>query len=406
MLSPVPRTIAPMVVFHAERFAAGGDAIARDADGRVVFVDGAIPGETVEARVTQRKRDFARAVVEEVLDPSPDRVAPPCPALAAGCGGCEWQHIAPVAQMAAKVDIVRDAFRRTAWMPDARIEPGASVGPWAYRTSMRVAASRSGRLGLRARGAHDIVELDDCLVAHPRLAELLGTLRIAGGGAARGEVSLRVSVATAERTAWLDGRGSSKLLGVPSDVAVGPEATLGEVIDGRALRVSARSFFQSGPAAAELLVDAVRRASVDADGRSPHGSVVDAYGGVGLFAATALATAERVVVVELSESACADARVNLAGTNATIVESAVERWAPTAADLVVADPARAGLGAAGVERLGATGAGRLVLVSCDPVAAARDAALLVTAGFRHARSEVLDLFPNTVHVEVVTQFER
>lgn len=398
--------MAPVPVFHAERFAAGGDAIARDADGRVVFVDGALPGETVSARVVQRKRDFARAVVEEVLEASPDRIVPPCPALAAGCGGCEWQHLAPGAQLAAKTDVVRDAFRRTARMPDVRIAAGAAVAPWDYRTTMRLAAAPSGRFGLRARGAHRVVPLEDCLVAHPRLAELLGPMRVEGD-ATGSTVSLRVSAATGERTAWLEGPPRARLAGLPSDIGLGPAATLHEVVAGRRLRVSASSFFQSGPAAAELLVDAVGRAIGD---HRPE-VAVDAYGGVGLFAATVLGAARQVVSVEVSPSACADARANLAPMSAdvvepTVVESTVERWRPIRADLVVADPARTGLGAGGVERLVETGAARLVLVSCDPVAAARDAALLAAAGYRHAGSEVLDLFPNTVHMEVVTRFDR
>jgi 23S rRNA (uracil1939-C5)-methyltransferase len=150
-----------------------------------------------------------------------------------------------------------------------------------------------------------------------------------------------------------------------------------------------------------VLVDAVERAAAGA----PRDVVVDAYGGVGLFAATVLRDAGRIHLVEMSPSSCADARHNLADLDVVLAESTVEQWTPTLAQLVIADPARAGLGAAGVERLAATGAARLVLVSCDPVSAARDTALLVAAGYRHHGSEVLDLFPNTVHMEVVSRFD-
>ena len=96
-------------VVHVEKMAAGGDAIARLADGRVVFVDGALPDETVRVAITINKRDFAKGLVGEVMHPSPHRVAPPCPELAKGCGGCGWQHAAPEAQLQWKADVVADA---------------------------------------------------------------------------------------------------------------------------------------------------------------------------------------------------------------------------------------------------------------------------------------------------------
>jgi 23S rRNA (uracil1939-C5)-methyltransferase len=133
-------------------------------------------------------------------------------------------------------------------------------------------------------------------------------------------------------------------------------------------------------------------------------TLVDAYGGVGLFARALDAT--RTVVVESSESACADAVVNLSGRNTSVVCTSVEKWEPQRADLVIADPARTGLGKQGVDALTATGAPLLVLVSCDPVSLARDATLLRAHGYGHDQSTVLDLFPQTAHVEVVTRFTR
>jgi 23S rRNA (uracil1939-C5)-methyltransferase len=133
-------------------------------------------------------------------------------------------------------------------------------------------------------------------------------------------------------------------------------------------------------------------------------SLVDAYGGVGLFACAVEAT--RTTIIESSPAACSDAMFNLADRPAKIVCSSVERWTPRRADLVVADPSRSGLGKQAVAVLTATQAPRLVLVSCDPVSLARDAGLLREAGFEHVRSTVFDLFPQTYHVEVVTTFER
>src|SRR4051794_27263370 len=117
-----------------EKLVAGGDGLAHLDDGRVAFVAAALPGETVAAEVVAEQRDFVRATVLRVLDASPHRVVPPCPFLAAGCGGCDWQHVVPEQQLAFKVDIVRDALRRTAKLPDAAVHPAGAVAPWAYRT--------------------------------------------------------------------------------------------------------------------------------------------------------------------------------------------------------------------------------------------------------------------------------
>jgi 23S rRNA (uracil1939-C5)-methyltransferase len=343
----------------------------------------------------QAKKDFVRAEVTDVIEPSPHRVEPPCPGHAAGCGGCTWQHVAAGAQLRLKAAVVTEALRRTGRIAEPVVDIGDAVPPWAYRTTLRL-ASGLDRLGLRGRSSHDVVELDGCPVSHPLLEHMLAGVRIVGDG----EVSLRVSAATGERSAWVVD-GDVQLLGLPPEVGVGPDAAIHEVVNGMRLRISAASFFQSGPAAAELLVAAVRSAAEPFIGA---GTVIDAYGGVGLFASAV--GDGRVIVVEGSVAACADAAVNLEHRRAEIVCSQVERWKPRRADLVIADPSRSGLGRQAVGVLCATEAQRIILVSCDPVSLARDAGLLRESGYDHVRSTVYDLFPQTHHVEVVTTFDR
>jgi len=383
-----------------ERVVAGGDGLARLADGRVVFVPGALPGERVDAEIVGAKRDFARGRVERITSPHEQRVVPPCPAWHRGCGGCDWQHATSALQLEMKAEIVREALRRTGRIASPEVVAAGSVAPWAYRTSMRFALDDRGRPSLRRARSNDVVALDDCLVAHPSLAELLPALRLPGAE----EVSIRVSAATGERTVWWTPSARS-VVGLPADVRVGEEAFLTEQVAGAWMRVSVGSFFQSGPEAAELLVATVRAACTDALDGARH--VVDAYGGVGLFATTVLAAAGApITLVEGSPDACRDAGENLAGLDASIVCSAVEAWQPTQADLVIADPSRQGLGTAAVERLAATEAGSIVLVSCDPVALARDVTLLRAHGYHPGPTQVLDLFPQTHHVEAVTRFAR
>lgn len=392
------------LVLEPSAMAAGGAALAREASGRVVFVEGALPGERVRARVTDSRKDFARAVAVEILEASPDRVAPPCAALAAGCGGCTWQYVSAAGQSRLKAEIVTDALRRIAKLAEPpEPEPVPLAGP-ALRTTARLAVSPGGRAGHRPRTGSGAVETDACLAAHPLLEELI----VAGRYPGAGEVLLRVSVATGERLVLVD--SAAERAQVPEGVGVFGEgdrrpAFVHEEVAGRRLRVSAGSFFQAGPVVAGALVAAVDAAIADA--LAEGGVLVDLYTGVGLFASTIGARrAAKVVAVESDPSAVADARVNLAGLHAKVVASEVGRWRPRPADVVVADPSRSGLGRPGAGAVAATGAARVVLVSCDPASLARDTVLLAEAGYRLTSVALIDAFPHTFHVETVSRFDR
>ena len=384
--------------------ATGGAALARDTGGRVVFVEGALPGERVRARLTEEGKDFARAVAVEILGPSPDRVAPPCAALAAGCGGCTWQHVSADAQSRLKVGIVVDALRRIAKLADPPPVLVDHLPGRARRTTARLAVSAGGRAGHRPRAGTGAVETDACLAAHPLLEELIVDGRYPGAR----EVLLRVGVASGERLVSVD--RAAQATRVPAGVHVVAQkdqrsAFVHEEVCGRRFRIGAGSFFQSGPAVATALASAVSDATGDA--LPPGGVLVDAYAGVGLFASVlGAARAAQVVAVESDRSAVADARANLADLDAVVVPSEVGRWDPVPADVVVADPARTGLGRPGVASLVATGAPRLVLVSCDPASMARDTALLAAVGYRLEAVTVVDAFPDTFHVETVSRFDR
>ena len=371
---------ATPVRVRPERFVAGGTALARGGDGRIVFVRGGVPGDDVSVEVVDDRGGFAHAVAVTVHAPAPDRVLPPCPQRRAGCGGCDWQHIDTATQLTHKAAIVSDALRRTARLPDADVRIGGSVPSQGYRTTVRVVGDAEGRAAYRRERSHDTVPAAGCLVAHPGLQPQLEHPVEPGH-----EVTIRVAAATGAVT-----RGSGALT---------------ERIAGVDLQVSAGAFFQSGPAAAELLVDAVRRAAPELRSAA---RVVDAYAGVGLFAATVVPRAAHVTTIESSSAAVADCRANLGQRPATIVCAEVARWRPDAApyDVVIADPARTGLAKPGVTALARAQAPVFVLVSCDPAALARDAALLAGHGYRHEYTEVLDLFPHTHHVEAVTRFIR
>jgi 23S rRNA (uracil1939-C5)-methyltransferase len=396
---------------HVTGIAAGGDGVARLADGRAVFVRGALPGERVTVALTEEHARFARGEIFEVLEAAPQRVAPPCPRVADGCGGCDWQHVAPEAQRELKAAIVTDALRRIGRLEPPAPDPGPELAAEGWRTTVRALVDDDGRAGFRLHHAHDPLAVgpDGCLVAHPLVDEVL---REGVFPRPVREVTVRAGAVTGERLVVCapkvgDSRVPAGIQTVGADeLAEGHRAWIHEVVAGRRWRISAESFFQGRPDGAEALVDAVVAALGDAlvDGAT----VADLYSGVGLFAGVlGERTGGRVVAVESNRSAVADARINLADLGgARIVRSDVRRWGPSTVDVVVADPSRHGLGAEVVARIGATGAQALALVSCDPGALGRDAGLLAAAGWRLGSVGLVDLFPHTAHVEVVTGWFR
>lgn len=391
--------------------AAGGAAVARDGGGRVIFVEDALPDELVSVELVDERRSFARGLATAVLEPSEHRVEPPCPHVADGCGGCRWQHVAPAHQPELKRQIVVDALARIGKLGDPEaiaglVELGEPLATNGYRTTIR-AGVIGGRAGLRHHRSHEVLALDSCLVAHSLVEELLVDGRF---GEAR-EVTLRAGASTGERLVLASPTAAG--VEVPPDVrvvgadqiAAGRRAWFHDEVAGRHWRISATSFFQSRRDGAEQLVDLVA-AAVGRHAAEAR-SLVDLCCGVGLFAGTVggaqgLAT----VAVERHGAAVHDARHNLSDIGATVVRTGMDSWRPAPADVVVADPARRGLGATVVRGVAATGARLVVLVSCDPAALGRDAGLLVAEGYRLENVTLVDLFPHTAEVEAVSLFTR
>lgn len=383
--------------------AVGGEAVAREDSGRVVFVAGGLPDETVLVELEDERATFARGAVVDVVDASPDRVVPPCPHVAAGCGGCDWQHIAVPTQRDLRRQIVAEVLERTGGIIDPVVTDGPPLAAHGLRTTVRGIAGPDGRFAFRRRRSHDLVEVDSCLISHPLVEEIISAGRFRPGAA----VVIRVGARTGERMVVIGPTAGGTV--VPEGVEVvgedqlasGHRAWIHEEAAGRTWRISARSFFQASPEGAEALVGAVgeliERHAPDAN------RLVDLCSGVGLFGGT-LGAGRTVVGVERSASAVADARTNLADIDARLLKVALARWRPSPADVVIADPARSGLQKDGVAAVVGTGAPLCVLVSCDPAALGRDAKLLAAAGYRHAGSTVIDLFGHTSHVEVVTGF--
>jgi len=401
VLAMVSAVVESSVCVHG--MAVGGEGVARLADGRVVFVAGTVVGDSVTVDITQDKKRYARGRVAAVVEPSAMRIEPKCEAVERGCGGCDWQHIGARFRHGLLTDLVDDVLRRMGGVDNPKSRIGGRVPDSAYRTTLRLTVE-NGRSGFRGRRTNDLVAVDVCDVAAPELADLI-VARWPGAD----ELTLRCGRRTGERLAIVAPTRPGDV-DVADDVIVvgrdelssGRRAWIWEEAAGRRWRISADSFFQSSPEAAELLVQAVRDLVPHELASSRH--VLDLYGGVGLFTGALARSAPGAewTLVESAHSSVADARENLGDVNANIVSARVENFSPPSSDVVIADPPRSGLSKAGVRAVVSCGAPVVVLVSCDLGSMGRDVGLLRRSGYRWSESVILDIFAQTSHAEVVT----
>jgi 23S rRNA (uracil1939-C5)-methyltransferase len=394
----------------------GGAALGRH-EGRAIFVPYALPGETARVEITEDRERYAFARLVEVLEPSPDRVAPPCPHFGIdGCGGCQWQHADYPAQLRFKAEIVADQLARIGKIAEPPVRPTIpDPEGWAYRNHAQFRSASGGGLGFQAASSNRTVAIDECPILHPLLADLYATLDLELENLLR--LSLRAGTATGDLMLVFE-TNDDLPPALESDLPVscvlllsdGQHANLigsnhiTEVVAGRAYRVSAPSFFQvNTPQAAQL----VRLATGYLDLQGDE-TVLDAYCGVGLFTAHLAERAGLVVGIELVPAAVDDLLENTAEfDNVDVIEGPVEAVLPDldfSIDAVVVDPPRAGLDRFALDALIAGAPARLVYVSCDPATLARDVKRLAAAGYRLVEVQPVDMFPQTYHVESVALF--
>jgi len=395
----------------------GGVMVARH-EGRVVFVSDAIPGERVRARVTEAKKSFWRADTLEVLEASPHRREHVWPEASVTrdpegrAGGAEFGHIELAHQRELKRQVATDALARF-----ARIETGVTVqalpgddetGGTGWRTRVRLQVAPDGTLGPYAARSHTVIPVSSLPLATP---ELEAAAPLATKFAAASAVDV---VAPSV--------GRSVTVVSPRDGEAPRAAPITERVGEREFALDALGFWQVHRLAAQTLTDAVQRA-IDADDFDPRAANLDLYGGVGLLAAAVgdrFGRTTRITSVESYETATDFAARNLSewvGARAVTARvehfvrgladeaAAVERGRQRAATVVL-DPPRSGAGKAVIDELVRTEPAQLVYVACDPVAFARDAALLGAAGYGIRSLEAFDLFPNTHHLELVARLAR
>ncbi|MBP6820493.1 MAG: class I SAM-dependent RNA methyltransferase [Acidobacteria bacterium] len=404
ILEPLVNGVSPVITGDAyevaiEKLVYGGDGLAR-IGSQAVFVPFAAVGDRLRVRITGVERNYARGVIEEIIEPSLSRRTPPCERFG-DCGGCQLQHLSYVAQLETKVAFVRESLRRIGgidWDKEIAIRSAEEFG-YRSRAELKVARGSNGRtrVGYFRPATREVCEVEKCLVLMPaanrELQRLYAEPSLIPNDATRvhftvGDEEVIVTPATGEN-------GKSE--------AVDALGTAYQRIGGVNYGFGVRSFFQGNRLLVEELV---RTAIADASGKL----AVDLYAGVGLFSLQLAKSFDQVCAVEGNRAAANHGLENVranAVPNVRFEGVSVEAWLKYKSvelprpDFVLLDPPRAGAGAQVIERLAAMAAPQISYVSCDPATLARDLRLLLNYGYRIESITALDMFPQTFHVETV-----
>jgi len=424
----------------------GGNGLARlPADdkgpGKAVFLPFVLEGERVEAGITEQKPGFARARAEKILEASPQRVQPDCPYFGQ-CGGCHYQHASYDHQLQIKSAILRETFRRVAKLElDREIRVHASP-PWNYRNRTRLRIrTRPFVLGYNRLRGSELLAVEQCPISSPLINRAIAALWELGR-ADRVSADIReielfanaddtrlLAELTVQEAGWWHGRKSDvaqfaialrtavpEITGIAVFHAVGPgeieteeiPAELREAFAAQHLvyatgsasfQVSAGSFFQTNRFLIDELVDLVT-----ADRSGDY--CLDLYAGTGLFSVALAKNFREVRAVESSPFSFHDLMRNCPQNVRLHQESVEDFLGESERDMVVVDPPRAGLGEKVARALLATGAPRITYVSCDPATLARDLVVLMASGYRIEEVHLVDLFPQTFHIESMLQLVR
>jgi 23S rRNA (uracil1939-C5)-methyltransferase len=437
----VEKQLAAPQLVQIEKPIYGGAFLAR-VEGKAVFVPLTLPGEQALVRITEDKRGYAKAEVAEIVSAAPERIASACRHFGA-CGGCHYQHTGYETQLAFKQTILRETLERGGVRAPDEIsvlaaEPESQS--WAYRNRIRLAFDAQGNPGYRGRRSHAVIPIAECPIAAPLLVrsalsfadvarQFSAALRpteislfcdAAEGSLLISDFTASASVGIFDAFAPALAKQIPALKGVelvverpngernpapsPRKAAQWGEPSLAYRAAGFDYRVDHGAFFQVN----RWLVDAlVERVTAGLEGRLAW----DLFAGVGLFARKLTADFARVVAVESAPSATAALAENLRGTTGSAVRaSAVDfirrNSKAERPDLIVVDPPRTGLDTEITALLAGIAAPELVYVSCDPATLARDLRALIASGYSIQSLTLVDLFPQTFHLESVVHLRR
>lgn len=398
-------------------FTYGGETLARLPDGRAVFIPYVLPGEEVQIRLTEDKERYARGVIVEILDPSPDRIEAKCQHFGV-CGGCHYQHMPYPRQLAAKKDILRDQLTRIGGLSDPPVQDTVpSPRPWHYRNHIQFHLTDEGALGYKAFRSDRVVPIQECYLPEEvidAIWPLLDVEYIPGlervilrSGEKEEDVLVVLESSEPEPIAFeVDLPLSAVYRGPDGQIILsGDDFTIVD-IHGFPFAVSAGSFFQTNTSVTERMIDHL----LDLLSPAEEAVFLDVYCGVGLFSAFFAPKVRRVVGIESSPSAVDDFMHNLSGfENVELYEAQAEDVLPQLdlqPDIILVDPPRAGVAPAALDGILHLAPEQLVYVSCDPATLGRDVKRLGKGGYKLLQSTPFDMFPQTYHIESVNLFRK
>lgn len=388
-----------------DRMAHGGEGIGT-LDGRIVFVSGAFPGDTVEARITKAKRSFLRGQVTQLVEPSPLRGGSRCAAAERGAGCCDFAELSPQAELEIKESVLRDQLSRIGGIRLGEITTTALEPDTRWRTRTRLGVNSEGRAGVRRLASHELVTEVPC--AQPVAGLLDGLV----GPDARqfrpdsevvavlGDDGHRHVVETRKASR---GRRTER---IEKTLEGSPEVR--HTVAGHTFRFPVTAFWQAHRRAPEAYSARIEQWLGETLGEASDSPAVawDLYGGVGLFVpplAAALGERTRIYSVDASHSATATPQECLERYDVVVRGSRVERCLGTlpAPQAVVLDPPRTGAGAEVIRGIAQAGPRAIVHIGCDPATFARDLRAWADNGYRVERMELINAFPGTHHSEVL-----
>lgn len=395
----------------------GGDCLGRLPDGRVVFVPFGIEGELVRIRLVEEKRGFSRAILLEVIDPSPQRAEPRCCHFGQ-CGGCQYQHITYSKQLDIKTSILKEQLDRVGVLKDTLVLPCiASPEPYQYRNHVQFHQLADGQLGYYKAGQHELFSIVECYLPECALGEIWPLLKFEGQNDFE-RISLRRGIGE-DIQIILEGQDPSppELLveELPvsvvyryqdsSTVLVGSNFITQEIND-KLFQISSGSFFQvNSYIAARITAHLLSSITINTGSL-----VIDGYCGVGLFSKFIAPFAGRVVGIESSSDACDDFSVNLDEfDNVELYQAPAEKVLPSInfkPDVIILDPPRTGIGRKAMEGFLRLSAATIAYISCDPATLARDARELSEGGYSLRDVTPFDMFPQTSHIESVSIWDK